>query len=252
MTLMVAITASASTAGQEMTAARTSMTVPAQLVTMVLPAMTVSPHSSASVHMDAQVCCATLTMPASATHVKRDPTVTPTQSMARLSVPVPQVTLDQPVTWTLMSAPSGQILVNMVAAASTQKGLSSVNVSRDMKDLVVRWMSMNVCLILAIMMPLAWIRSEVFIASVCQDMKVCSATSTQMSVPASLVSTMANALTRSTPFTASAPKVFLVICVKWTLMNVPVHPAKMELNALMVPTNTLANVLKAIQGSTVR
>lgn len=55
MTLMVAITAFASMAGQEMTAARTSMTVPVRLVTMVLPAMTVLHHSSANVHMDAQV-----------------------------------------------------------------------------------------------------------------------------------------------------------------------------------------------------
>ena len=53
-----------------------------------------------------QVCCATWTMPASATHVKRAPTVTPTQSMARQSAPVPQVTQGQPATWTLTSAPS--------------------------------------------------------------------------------------------------------------------------------------------------
>lgn len=52
-----------------------------------------------------QVCCATLMMLASATHVKRAPTVTQTQSMARQSAPVPQVTLGQPATWTLMSVP---------------------------------------------------------------------------------------------------------------------------------------------------
>lgn len=53
-----------------------------------------------------QVCCATLMTPASATHVRRVPTVIPTQSMARQSAHVLQVTPGQPVTWTLTSAPS--------------------------------------------------------------------------------------------------------------------------------------------------
>ena len=144
MTLMAATTASASTGGRATTAARTSMTVPVQLVTTVPPAMTAWHLSSASVLMGAQVrlrprrtahwddvpnevmkvqymmvklddelfslclqvCCATLMTPASATHVRRVPTVIPTQSMARQSAHVLQVTLGQPATWTLTSAPS--------------------------------------------------------------------------------------------------------------------------------------------------
>lgn len=51
-----------------------------------------------------QVCCATLMTPASATHAKRAPTVTPTQLMARQYAPAPRVILDQPATWILMSA----------------------------------------------------------------------------------------------------------------------------------------------------
>lgn len=43
--------------------------------------------------------------PASVTHVKRGPTVTPTQSMAKQSAPVPQVTQGQPATWILTSVP---------------------------------------------------------------------------------------------------------------------------------------------------
>lgn len=51
-----------------------------------------------------QVCCVTLMMLASATRVRRAPTVTPTQSMARLYAPAPQVTPGQPATSTLTSA----------------------------------------------------------------------------------------------------------------------------------------------------
>lgn len=59
-----------------------------------------------------QVCCATSMTPASAIHVKRVPTVTPTQSMAKQSAPVPQVTPGQPATWILMSAPLVSYKVN--------------------------------------------------------------------------------------------------------------------------------------------
>ena len=55
MTLMAATTASASTGGRATTAARTSTTVPVQLVTTVPPAMTAWHLSSASVLMGAQV-----------------------------------------------------------------------------------------------------------------------------------------------------------------------------------------------------
>lgn len=54
-TLMAATTVSASMAGQATTVARTSTTVPVQLVTMVQPAMTALLPSSASVLMGAQV-----------------------------------------------------------------------------------------------------------------------------------------------------------------------------------------------------
>lgn len=56
----------------------------------------------------------------------------------------------------------------MAAAALTPKDLSSANVYKDMRDLVARWTSMNVCLILAIMMPPVWTRLEGSTASVCQ------------------------------------------------------------------------------------
>ncbi len=143
MTLTAAITVSASTGGRGTTAARTLTTVPVRRVTTVPPVTTASPPSSANVHTGAQVplsvtvrdvphtrvmilmkvlnvmihfdehlllwcsqvCCATLTMPASAIHVKRAPTVTPTQSMARQSAPVLQVIPGQLATWTLTSAP---------------------------------------------------------------------------------------------------------------------------------------------------
>lgn len=202
--------------------------------------------------MGAQVCCATLMTPASAIHVKRVLTVTPTQSMARQSAPVPQVILGQLATWILMSALLVQTLVSMVVAASTPKALSSVSVFKDMKDLVARWMSMNACLILAIMMPPAWTRLEGSTAFACQDTRVCSATSTQMSAPANLVSTMASASTRSTPSTASAPKVFQGVCARWTLTSVQAPPARTELSVPTVPTSIPANVLKVTQGSTVR
>lgn len=61
-----------------------------------------------------------------------------------------------------------QTLVNMVGAASIPKALFSVSVCRGMKDLVARWMSMNACLILAIMMPPAWIKLGGSTAYVCQ------------------------------------------------------------------------------------
>lgn len=54
-TPMAATIVSASTAGQVMTAARTSMTAPVQLAIMAQPATTAWPHSSASVLTDAQV-----------------------------------------------------------------------------------------------------------------------------------------------------------------------------------------------------
>lgn len=53
-----------------------------------------------------QVCCATSMMLASATPVRKAPTVTRTQSTARQSAHVPPVTQGQPATWTLTSAPS--------------------------------------------------------------------------------------------------------------------------------------------------
>lgn len=141
-TRMAAITVFASTAGWETTAVRTSTTVPARLAIKGPPATTAWPHSSASVltvaqvmtgvkfcrhtvKMDfdgmskcgaflcPQVCCATLMMPASATHVKRVLTVTPTQLTAKQSAHVHQVILDQPATQILMSVP----LVSTVTAS---------------------------------------------------------------------------------------------------------------------------------------
>lgn len=59
-------------------------------------------------------------------------------------------------------------LVNTAVAASTPKARSSVSVSKDTRVLAVRWMSMNACPILAIMMLPAWTRLEGSTASACQ------------------------------------------------------------------------------------
>lgn len=61
-----------------------------------------------------------------------------------------------------------QTLVSTAVAASTQKALFIASVFKDMRDLAVRWTSMNACLIHAIMMPPVWTRLEDSIASVCQ------------------------------------------------------------------------------------
>ncbi|TMS08310.1 Neurogenic locus notch-like protein protein 1 [Larimichthys crocea] len=67
---------------------------------------------------------------------------------------------------------------------------------------------MNACLILAIMMPPAWIRLEVSTASVCQDTKACSATSTQMNAPAKPCLNNGKCVDKINSFHCECPKGF--------------------------------------------
>lgn len=149
----------------------------------------------------AQVCCATLMTPASATPATRAPTATPTPSTAKPSARVLRGTWDQPATrtWTsarwvsagagLLQADEEQLgkapaqpgacpvsracvlqeptLASMQGNASTPRGPSSASVCRATRALAARLMSTSASPTPARMMLPAWTRSGSSSASAC-------------------------------------------------------------------------------------
>lgn len=98
VTYLVVTCVSVSMAGVDLTALRTSTTVPLQRALPAPRASTAWPLSSASALLERLDCCATEMMPVSVTLVERAPTVTPTPSAACSTATVPLVTRAAPVT----------------------------------------------------------------------------------------------------------------------------------------------------------
>lgn len=103
VTYLAVTCVSVSMAGVDLTALKTSTTVPLQRAARAPPASTVWRPSSASVLTERLVCCATEMTLVSVTLVERAPTVTPTPSVACSTVTVPWVTQATPVTLTEMN-----------------------------------------------------------------------------------------------------------------------------------------------------
>lgn len=117
VTYLAVMCVSVSMAGVDLTALKTSTTVPLQRAALAPRASTAWLPSSVSALTERLVCCVIEMMLVSVTLVERAPTVIPTPSPACSTVTVPLVTRAAPVTLIETSAVLALIHVNTVASA---------------------------------------------------------------------------------------------------------------------------------------